>query len=1117
MAVMATFAYSQAGDQSASVITGAGEYEGNSLILDGTIAMQGESESLPYDEYSMLWYVQSGEASMSGNGRIYSIGEPWCLDIWGEGESFSIGEGVTLENVDIVFDSENGSRLAVYGSLKDVALHTSRPAEVDISSAAVSGAQNYELCSGTTLITGELNVKENVFIEVYNSYNEETGDPAGGSVTLRGNLVLNGSLPALTEEQRFDYSYEGNHEHMEPYGAVQFWVSHEEGGSLEPFVSINVTGSITIKSETAIVFANEGDWEQDDNNRTTWYSDYRLPTATDVLFICSSVNEESLSLLKPYAYREDSWADYSGENEVLGGYEYIKPVDDREFYAKAGADGKVYIYLGDASSDSGDDIQNPATPEPELTIPSKTIVINTSQPDMSEYEMRYKWADCNLTLNGNWLPQTWEDYDDEGLGMYWTGSDANTLYSMTGSGTIGNMDIWTELFIDGAGKFSIGSGITFVNTEICVAEYGYGAEPEVSIEASLKDCEMYVGRGVLDISKADLSPGYNWVEIAGGATLRVSNFEINKNTWLTVYGDQETPSRVEGNLIINSSTAGYYGQSGEVSYTWDKVPALGCVEFYGDSYRRKGYGCLTVTGNITVAAPSIILYVSGQGYTEGDAWVSDYLTPQDNHLAFICSGVTKNTLDYLMPVMQKTVDSEQYDEETGELLGGSYVYYYKALSDRKFYAKAGADGKVYIYLGTTSDKSDESVPSIPGDVAGGGSQPTPPAPTPSVPESSIVVGTGDTVILGKDEDTTPSKDKPIHIQGGIADASGLAGDLLNNKVIQGTSGTLKTGADQKMEITGSGSLNYGIVGADDKTPGADLDIKLGGQLELKGKQYNTAKATISGGVLSINSGSTLGMGTGETAVDVQSGASLTNFGKVAGDVALAGGSTMLNQNKVEGDVLLQGKSTMVNNGSVSGTVTVSSDALLSGTGMAGAAALCSGASMHVGNSPGYQKYGSLTIDRGASISFTVDGTQGATLEHIGEGTHSVLEADTLTINAGEGTVALDVEVTMGIVAAGSAPIEVTLVEAGTGNAAAADFSINLEDNGLLEEGAEVTWDSATQSLTLSGSVSKAALAALMDSNSANVANTMWASANAVQEMARTAESQVLIGMPGQTT
>lgn len=106
---------------------------------------------------------------------------------------------------------------------------------------------------------------------------------------------------------------------------------------------------------------------------------------------------------------------------------------------------------------------------------------------------------------------------------------------------------------------------------------------------------------------------------------------------------------------------------------------------------------------------------------------------------------------------------------------------------------------------------------------------------------------------------------------------------------------------------------------------------------------------------------------------------------------------------------------------------------------------------------------------------------------------------------------------MGIVNAGFEPVEVTLASAGEGNATAADFTINLNDNNLLEEGSEVTWDAATQSLTLSGSVSKAALAALMDSNSANVANTMWASANAVQEMARTAEHQFMVGMPGQTT
>ena len=46
MAVMATFAYSQP----ATTITGAGSYDSNSLILDGTVVMQGESDALAYDD-----------------------------------------------------------------------------------------------------------------------------------------------------------------------------------------------------------------------------------------------------------------------------------------------------------------------------------------------------------------------------------------------------------------------------------------------------------------------------------------------------------------------------------------------------------------------------------------------------------------------------------------------------------------------------------------------------------------------------------------------------------------------------------------------------------------------------------------------------------------------------------------------------------------------------------------------------------------------------------------------------------------------------------------------------------------------------------------------------------
>ena len=737
----------------------------------------------------------------------------------------------------------------------------------------------------------------------------------------------------------------------------------------------------------------------------------------------------------------------------------------------------------------------------------------------------YSYSDSNLTVNSHVMLNE-DDW------VLWTPSGNATL---SGSGSISCPDVseWGPGVIPTWGidilsdsDVTIESGVTLRNVNIYIERDG------AKLVCKNTFHNAYIEGGNVDLTHATIT---GWVDygMRSGTVMTRPTFEVGAGSSIDVWRESEQyagPYKMpvmNGNVVIGGNGVNF--GSGELAmelnrfFAGDYASYQSAASIYF-SKEETGYdfGTLNITGTLTFNSVVYATFdVEGEynstqnGSVYTDTYKSEYEIPGENECLIICSGV-KN-LHYLRPIATREDTWETYDIEGEYWEQGGYIYY-KSLDEYSFYAKAEEDGRVGIYL--VKGEGGSEVPPLPDSGQGGssgGSQTPVVPPTPSIPDSSIVVGAGETVILGKDEDTTPSKDKPIHIQGGIADASGLKNELLNNQVIQGASGTLKTGADQKMEITGSGSLKYSIVGADDATPGADLDIKLGGQLELQGKQYNTAKATIHSGVLSIGSGTTLGMGTGKTAVEVKKGASLTNFGKVAGDVTLAEGSTMLNQNKVEGDVTLLGKSTMVNNGAMSGTVTVGSGALLSGTGTAGAAVLRSGAAMHVGNSPGYQKYGSLTIDRGTSISFTVDGTQAATLEKIGEGTHSVLNTDTLTINDGEGKVALDVEVTLGIVNAGFEPVEVTLVDAGTGNAQADDFSITLKDNELLEDGATVTWDAATQSLTLSGSVSKSALAALMDSNSANVANTMWASANAVQEIARTAEGQYLIGMPGQST
>lgn len=1050
---------------------------GSYTIRGKNITLNGDWTPQYNDTHYVHWVGADGTSAyeMTGSGTV-SI---WLFQISSESEdaaTYTIGKDIIFDQVDLAFDTNDASVLNMNGTLKNSTVEVWK-GKVNVSDATLSGNSFFQISKGATLVARNFVVKENVALRNFDGY------PVSGSAgyaTLEGNLVMNGTLPSITTETQTEYDFGGWAPALLSSGYVQFGMDNDE------FAPLNVTGSITINSATAVVFSAS--------------DAYITPEAEDSVFICSSVSQPTLNLLKPYANRQ------MHDEQV----EYTKPLDDREFYARARDDGKVHIYLGEAQPESGgDDIVTPPVPE----APVETITINTSTPDTEDYGYaEYLWQNCNLKLDGSWVPVVPEDDEEVGVSLSWRGDGK---YTMSGSGTIGSDEVWTEAFIDGKGTFTIGSDITFDNAEICVGLYDED-EPTLVMNGKLVDCEVFVGNGTVDLTNTKFGGTLNIVDLAAGTTLRAANFSVTPNTTLAIEPSWSGSSatKLEGNLVINSNTAGYPANGGEYKFNWYDAPVLGTITFYaGDG---GNYGRLDITGNLVVKSQSIVLFESvNADYDESTgAYKTEYVVPAKDHVFFTCAGVTKDTLNLLAPVVTKNIDTEIYDEETDELLGGEDLYYYKHLADRQFYAKVGADGQVEIRLGTTSDVSDPSIPNAP---SGGGSvQPEEPS-KPVVPPSAIVVGSGNTVQLGKDEATTPSTSKPVYIQDGIADARGLDASLLNNKVIQGTGGSLVTGAEQSMDITGSGSLGYSVVGADADTPGADLKFRVTGELSLEGKNYDTAKADISGGVLTVDPGTRLGMGADKTEVAVQSGASLTNFGTVAGDIDLAGNSTMLNQGKVEGDIVLQSKSTMVNNSTVTGDITVNSGALLSGSGSADSLLLKSGAALNVGNSPGWQKYKSVTIERGSQLTFTVDGTTAATATNHGAGTHSVLETETLTIGDGADTVKVTVNVTMGIVTAGAAPFDVELMEAGTTNATAGDFTITLNDNSLLEEGAEVSWDAATKSLTLSGTVNKAALAALMDSNAANVANTMWASANAVQEFARTAESQFLVGMPGQTT
>lgn len=723
---------------------------------------------------------------------------------------------------------------------------------------------------------------------------------------------------------------------------------------------------------------------------------------------------------------------------------------------------------------------------------AETVIMNDMVPPSGNdyYSNAYEVTDKNISFIGNWQPESFvyeDDGDTDWCSVEWRSTNSEQELTLSGNGIFGVInDSWdtdmVEIEVSGPGTFTIGSDVDLRGAYLYAVD---GSHVNVEGRISGIMTELEVADGILDLSKATISASYISWGINSRGTMRVANMAINSRASLQVEGgygmEDSAVVYLDGNMTLAGTSLNIKSES---RYTWETEPIygkLGYIEIIGDKTT------VSVSGSITISGRTSILYCGYGEYEENGVWIEPYGDPDPSTPLFICSSINESNLKLLEPYAVK----EEYIYDSDE----EYVWF-KPLTDREYYAVSGYDGMTYVYLC--------------------------PAGTPPPPPNAIVVQDGEELQLGANADSTPSAEKPVAIMpGGVVDAGNLTDDtLLNNQLIVGTGGTLKTTDTQQVTLTGSGSVNYSIEAADNSATAAALKIGTAGetsQLKLNGASYDSADVQVKGGVVTISSETSVGVLDANTAssLEIDSGAKLTNYGEVKADVTTAGNTTILNENVMRGDVELAETAVLTNNGEIKGKL--EAQGKVYGSGTFNETVLAATAFMHVGNSPGYQKHTSLDINRGATLSFTVDGTTPATATNHGSGTYSVLEADNITINPGTGKVNVEVEVTSGIVGAGTAPFEVTLIQAGTTNAVADDFTINIEDNGWLEEGAEVIWDAAAGTMILSGSVNEQVLAAMMDSNASNVASTMWASANVVQELARTAENQFLVGMPGQTT
>lgn len=342
------------------------------------------------------------------------------------------------------------------------------------------------------------------------------------------------------------------------------------------------------------------------------------------------------------------------------------------------------------------------------------------------------------------------------------------------------------------------------------------------------------------------------------------------------------------------------------------------------------------------------------------------------------------------------------------------------------------------------------------------------------------------------------------MQGGTVDATALNDSLLNNSIFKGNSGTVKLDAEQTFSVSGSGTLGYNI-------DGGNLALTKDSNVTLGGKTYSTGNTTVGNGILTVSTHATLGTGNNSRVDMTTAGGRLTNYGKVNANIDMGNDTALLNEGQITGALQLAGGATAINNGKISGKLTVQKGARAFGSGIFSDTVVESGGFLHAGNSPGFQSHKVLTLQSGSTISFSVDGTRPATAEQAGAGTHSQMQVKSLTLS---GTVNVSVDVTTGVVNAGAEPFSIDLMTATQTNGDAS-FALQMDDDlGLLEDAA-LSWSGST--LTLSATVSEEALSLLANKDSVHLANTMWASAAVVQDFARLAESQSMIGNAEQTT
>lgn len=624
-------------------------------------------------------------------------------------------------------------------------------------------------------------------------------------------------------------------------------------------------------------------------------------------------------------------------------------------------------------------------------------------------------------------------------------------YSLTGSGTISQWYFGIITSEPTTASFSIESGVNLSGTIIDVAGAGTSASYAGTVLGGTTEKSRF---GVFDGAVFDLR----------GATFE-DNALVSFRFFATGGSGEGGTIRADytvnafHNLSLGCTTVNFNTLDGNLV-----LADSGIVTFYhwaGETAARY----LDITGKVTITGKTLFKFNTLTG---------NHQIPTDGTILMTCSDLEGDP-SHLKLQAQNNVGSDIYEDLTG--------YSIKSTIYGDSYA---------LYLAADSSQ--------PGD---------------TTPPSSMVI------LEGSVPDGILGKDYTIEVSGGkTVDASGSAETMLDGSAISGT-GTLVTNSDQTILITSNQELTYSVSGTDETTPGASVEFGTdGGSLTSQmssiagaaGQTLNLQRMSVKSGIVdnksTVTSAEVISVGSNSGS------AALNNYGSINAQqgIVISSGGSLDNRGSLQsgGDITVRNGAIFANNSTVQGTITVEKGGLLKGTGTATAATVSG--TLNVGNSPGFQRYESLTLNNGSQLIFTVDGSTPATLTRYGEGTYSQINVTTpggLTVN---GTATAQVVFTsnavLGTLQSGSMTLPLTLITVNDaeGNPADATTTAGITYSVGGELANFITLDASSGALV--ADLNSAAVIVGMGGSARDLANTLWSSTMVVNSFARQASTQI---------